>query len=58
MNFLHNPWKMGGQNFRVQVDLAGLSISASSAHVSDFIPFERFYILLKLLFKNPQLISK
>jgi len=57
MNFLHNSVEGGGQNFRVEVDLSDLSISASSAHVSDFIPFERFYISLKLLFKNSQLIS-
>jgi hypothetical protein len=60
MNFLHNSVKVGGGGveFRVQVDLSGLSISASSAQVRDFIPFDRFYILVKLLLKNSQLISK
>jgi len=58
MNVLHNSVEYARENFTLQVDLPGLSISASSAPVRDFIPFERFYILLELLFQNSLLISK
>jgi hypothetical protein len=62
MNFLHNSVEVGGggggAEFRVQGDLLGLSISTSSAQVRDFISFDRFYIFVKLLLKNSQLISK